>query len=491
MMTMSTERRKQPEALGPVETLSELLRIGKDEMNLAEFPMTSLSDKPASGETSLRFEDQIYDDRKKRLITRKRIIEGSKEYGLPTATDDAVILALIRLTQLKNAFSSREVDFTRLELITMLNWPNKGQSYDRIAQSLHRVAGVTYHFENSWWDNRRKAWTTKIFGIIDNVDLNDSRETDGQGVLFTSRIVWNQIILDSFQAGYLRSLDFRLAMSFRHAISLRIYRFMGKRFHLRPEWTFDIKDFAYEHIGLSRHYEGGTQIARKLSPALIELETADFLEPLPGKERFIKKGREWSIRLVQKAATFSASLAPPTSEAALPPLVTELVSRGVTRATAAELVRQHPAERIKAKLEVFDWLAEKQDKRVARSPAGYLVKSIADDYAAPKGFESRAVRQARAEAKRQADREVAERRRREREQAASDQARRQAVDTYLQRLTPAKRMALEADALAQADPEARQGYEEAPARLRATLLLGLVREHMARELGREVIRAEG
>src|SRR3954447_22169985 len=164
-----------------VETLSELLRIGKDEMNLAEFPMTSLSDRPITSETSLKFEDQIYDDRKKRLITRKRIIEGSKEYGLPTATDDSVILALIQLTKLKNGFTAREITFTRYELIGLLGWPNKGQSYDRIAQSLHRLAGVTYHFENSWWDNRRKAWMTKIFGIIDTVELSDSRESDGQG----------------------------------------------------------------------------------------------------------------------------------------------------------------------------------------------------------------------------------------------------------------------------------------------------------------------
>jgi hypothetical protein len=58
MTTMSTERLESLESLEPVETLSELLRIGKDEMNLAEFPMTSLSDKPAAAETSLRFEDQ-------------------------------------------------------------------------------------------------------------------------------------------------------------------------------------------------------------------------------------------------------------------------------------------------------------------------------------------------------------------------------------------------------------------------------------------------
>ena len=52
-------------------------------------------------------------------------------------------------------------------------------------------------------------------------------------------------------------------------------------------------------------------------------------------------------------------------------------------------MQQHPAEIIQAKMEVFDWLREKKDKRVAKSPAGYLVKSINDDYAAPKGFRPR------------------------------------------------------------------------------------------------------
>lgn len=150
---------------------------------------------------------------------------------------------------------------------------------------------------------------------------------------------------------------------------------------------------------------------------------------------------------------------------------------------------QYPADAIEAKLEVFDWLVEKQDKRVARSPAGYLVKSITDDYAAPKGFESRAARQARSEAKRQAEREAAAGRRREREQEDRDRAIREEVDAYLKRLTPAERTALEAEALARADSEARQVYEEATARIRAVILLGLVREHAAQELGRGAISA--
>jgi Replication initiator protein A len=446
---------EQSQPFDEVETLSELLRFGgKDEMNLAEFPMTSLSDRPVTSETSLKFEDQIYDDRKKKLVTRKRIIEGSKEYGLPTATDDSVILALIQLTKLKNGFTTREVTFTRHELISLLSWPNKGQSYDRIAQSLHRLAGVTYHFENSWWDNRRKAWTTKIFGIIDTVELNDSRETDGQGGLFPSQIIWNQIILDSFQAGYLRSLDFQLCMNLKHAISMRIYRFMGKRFHLKSDWTLDLKDFAYEHIGLSRNYEGGTQIARKLQPAIEELETVGFLEPMTEDERYLKKGRSWSIRFIKKPlATSPLPVSTGTTELVPSSLVTELTNRGVTKATAEGLLPKHPAEFIQLKLDVFDWLVEKQDKRIAQNPAGYLVKSINDDYAAPKGFISKAEQQRRQEAQQARDRKAAEDRRRQQDQEAREKAERQAIDAYWASLTPEQQAELDAASIAEADPE--------------------------------------
>ena len=436
-----------------VDAFSELLRIGKDEMNLAEFPMTSLSDRPITSETSLKFEDQIYDERKKRLVIRKRIIEGSKEYGLPTATDDSVILALIQLTKLKNGFTAREVMFTRHELISLLSWPNKGQSYDRIAQSLHRLAGVTYHFENSWWDNRRKTWTTKIFGIIDTVELNDSREADDQGGLVASRIIWNPIILDSFQAGYLRSIDFNLCINFRNHVSMRIYRFMGKRFHLKSDWTFDLKDFAYEHIGLSRIYEGGMQIARKLQPAIEELESVGFLEPLVEDERFLKKGRSWSIRFLKKTPTTSPGLALVEDPESRPPgSITELTDRGVTRATAEELVGKHPAEFIQLKMDVFDWLAGKQDKRIAQNPAGYLVKSISDDYAVPKGFVSKAEQQERQEARQAKEGKAAEDRRRQKTREAREKAESQAIEAYWASMTPEQQAALDAATIEQADP---------------------------------------
>src|SRR5205823_3435656 len=112
---------------------------GKDEMNFAEFPIALLTDRVPKDQKIIKFEDDIFDEKRKRIVTRRRIIEGSEEYGLPTATDDLVILGLIQLTKLKGGFKKREVEFTRLELIKMLGWADEGRSYDRIKLSLLRI----------------------------------------------------------------------------------------------------------------------------------------------------------------------------------------------------------------------------------------------------------------------------------------------------------------------------------------------------------------
>lgn len=337
----------------------------------------------------------------------------------------------------------------------MLGWPNEGKSYDRIKLSLQRIANVTYNYDNAWWDPRQKTWTTKIFHIIETVEINDSRASNGQGGLFPSRIVWNEVVFDSFQAGFLRNINFQLCMRLEHPTALRMYRFLGKRFHHKPDWTFDLKEFAYEHIGLGRNYEGGTQIARKLQPAIVELENVGFLQVLDDDARFFKKGRDWQIRLIQKAPAPIAAFPSPANQhhSVQPAVVMELTRRGISTPKAEEMAATYPADALHMKLDVFDWLMEKQDKRIAKSPAGYLVKSITDDYAPPKGFVSRAERQRLEEARQARERQAAEDRRRKQEKEASERAEKTAIAAYWASLTPEQQAELDAAADATAAPE--------------------------------------
>lgn len=145
---------------------------------------------------------------------------------------------------------------------------------------------------------------------------------------------------------------------------------------------------------------------------------------------------------------------PPLIVPEMTELEQELVQRSVTGAVAAELVRDHAEEKIRAQMERVDWLLEKKPDKVA-DPAAYLVGAIKNDYAAPKGFVSKAERQRRLEAKQAKEREAEEARRRKQEADSHAKAEQRAVDAYWASLTPEEQATLQAAADAEADPTTR------------------------------------
>jgi hypothetical protein len=168
-----------------------------------------------------------------------------------------------------------------------------------------------------------------------------------------------------------------------------------------------------------------------------------------------------------------------------------LTKRGVTAKSAAELVQKHPAESIYLKIDVFDWLMEKQDKRVAKSPEGYLVKSISDDYKAPNGFVSAAERHKQAEAKRRKEEDTAATRRRQREQEEKERELAAKVNAHLKSLTPDQLSQLEAVAIAQSSEEKRLNLDDPAMKMvRKTLVLMAVQEHIARLIQAGQLTAE-
>ena len=74
---------------------------GKDELNLAEFPLSCVADRSDPNQKTLTFEDKTWDDARGQMITRRLIITGSDEYGLPTALDDELLLGLIQISKIR------------------------------------------------------------------------------------------------------------------------------------------------------------------------------------------------------------------------------------------------------------------------------------------------------------------------------------------------------------------------------------------------------
>jgi hypothetical protein len=422
----------------------------KDELNLAEFPIAALADRVPDGQLSMVFEDRL-EQRDGPPIVRRLTITGSPKNGLPTALDDEVMVGLIQLTKRRNNFAEPRVTFSRYELIELLGWSQSGQSYQRIEEALHRWVGVVLMYENAWWDNAAKSWVDETFHILDNVTLYDRerRRPGGRGragagaragepPLPLSSFRWNEVIFRSFQSGNLKQLDLDTFLALKLPTTKRLFRFLDKRFYRRERLDFDLKTFACNHIGLSKTY-APTELKRRLKPAIEELEECGFLEPLPPEERYSAVGKgQWRVLFIQGPYhRDDAANADPTAEAA--ELVKTLGERGVAARAAADLVARSEPSRVRAKLEVFDWLVQNGDPRVAKNPAGYLVASIRSDYSDPAGYAAKAAAAARREAERRAA--EAERRKKAEEEAAARQAAQREADLRKRwdALTPGQR----------------------------------------------------
>jgi hypothetical protein len=433
-------------------------RNGRDELNLAEFPLAAISDCVPDGQKTLVFTDTIFDQGKSATITRRLTISASDAYGLPTALDDEVILGLVQVTK-QSGFANRRVEFTRYQLIQLLGWRDDGRSYDRIEQSLKRWLGVTLYYDKAWWDNGSRSWVDENFHILEHVTLHDAaprRHLNGElgreGV--HSFFVWNEVVFRSFQAGYLKQLDLDIYRSLESAVAKRMYRFLDKRFYHRDRCEFALGDFACEHIGLSRNYDTA-QIKRGLEGAIHELEAVGFLQPMSKEKRYLKVARgDWRIVLVQKPQPQSE---PVESADQVNELGQKLVKRGITASVAAELTGEFPANRIEMQLEVFDWLVSQKNANVSKNPAGYLVKAIREGFAAPKAF----GRSCRSKCRTQSSQILATPKQRVvvASNAEESSAFRSAIDEYWNRMSPAEREELEQTALAQAGRRMVQGFE--------------------------------
>jgi hypothetical protein len=205
---------------------------------------------------------------------------------------------------------------------------------------------------------------------------------------------------------------------------------------------------------------------------------------LSREERYFKAEDTWKIRFDRRKDRPALPAPDETEESPL--LVKALAERGVTQAKAEDLIRLHAAERIQQKLEIFDWMTERKDKRIGKSPAGWLVKAVEDDYAIPKGFESKAARQEREEAQRKWDRQAAEEAQRRRADQKRQAEEAEAVDAYIARLTPDDRAILEAEAIASSPEDVRRTLEDpALALLRNSLQKMCLRIYIAEKINQQ------
>ena len=363
----------------------------RDEMNLAEFPLALLSTRANPKVKTLEFSDQ-HRAPSGELVERKWIITGADKFGLPTATDDDVVLGLMRLS-MAQGFRQRKVYFTRYELLKTLRWSTEGRSYRRLIKSLDRLSGVRIRSTNSFYDNEKKAYQTCNFGIIDAYEINNEHGKkrgsagdsagDSAGEPTTSFFIWSEMLFDSFKAGYIKKLDLDLYFSLKSSISRRLYRYFDKHFYYKSTIERAVMSFAFEKLGLSRSYKYLSSVKQQLEPALEELKSVGFLSSY----EFYGRGEAAKLRVVSGSGLGaglgsggSARSGVNSSGGALTEkYVEELTSRGIAPVQAQRLISAQTEKnlaRLPEILKYYDHLVATNDYKVSKNKVGFLYRAV-------------------------------------------------------------------------------------------------------------------
>ncbi|MEQ8849009.1 replication initiator protein A [Botrimarina sp.] len=432
----------------------EAFEKGRDELNLAEFPLAAVCNRHLDGTKTVVFEDTVWDEEKRKRLPRKLTISGSDRFGLPTSKDDDVLLACVQLSSLEN-FDQREVHFSRYELLKLLRWPDETRYYRRLATSLRRWKGLTVYSDRAFYDKARRSWVNRDFGIFDNLYIYERDEVDKAAAQADSWLVWNEVVFGSFEAGYLKKLDWDFYLRLKDPVAKRLYRFLDKRFYHSDRLVMDLGELAFNKVRVSPNYNTA-QAKRALMKGIRELEHLWELRPMPEEKRFTKVARgKWEVLFTKDSRKRPS---PKRPEEVIDPLCTELTRRGVCQATAEQLVKEHPAKRVQATIELFDWHNDRGEER----GAGFLVAGIksAEAYAKPRGFQSKAdleqKRQASAAANRKREAELRRVKQRELQNIKAAEA---PFLAFWDNLSSQQQERYFAEAVAAADRTKRDGYQ--------------------------------
>jgi hypothetical protein len=380
-----------------------------------------------------------------------------------------------------------------------------GKPRDHIKRALYQNASafITAKLQYKLADGRKKeleAGFTRYSVIFTGEELSDGRKADAVYLELSDRFM--QVI----NGAQTRPLDYDYLKDLSPA-SQRLYEILSFQVYAALKHERSRAKLAYSefctHAPLTRSFEREkvrSQMKRIHAPHLksgyitsVELEQTTGQDGKPDwtiiytpgpKARaeyraFTKRGGPRTLEIEQPPPALESA----SRQVEPTPLERELIDRGVTPSTAAELVAAHPEEKITAQVEHFDWLKEKHPKKVAKNPGGFLADAVRKEYPTPPLFESKAKRAAREEVKREKERREAEARRLKEENRRRDHEAQARINAHLAKLTAEEQEHFDAEALELAEPQLRTSYEQANPAMRRMYQRVIRESHVRHILG--------
>ena len=300
-------------------------QTGRDELNLIDFPIGTLSYKQPLDDSGrrpeeLEFSVNTYDDDVGVAVPKKLTIRTSSQHGFPTPKEEQLLVGLLLLTRLKNNFTDPRVEFRPGELFRLMNWPHNGSSKRQLQTGLDRLCGVKLKYENSWQTEGEDY--AKVFhtGVLDSYQLTTAKGDHHERT--NSWILWSAKVYADIRSGNVKELNTDDFFSLKLPLARRLYRFLDKHLSTDPTFQMDLISFA-SHIGISEKSHIG-KIKERLKRPVEELQQLrGFIDSVQWTDRFARKGvGQWLITFSRQPAgaksqkpRFTARVEPQSTDA--------------------------------------------------------------------------------------------------------------------------------------------------------------------------------
>jgi len=381
----------------------------KSEVNFLVLPFFALWDKDVRRKVRTEYKTSVR--RKKQKLELSWIVVSNPEFGYPGPFDRAVYKAIEQIISALPTPIQNPIPLGSLYSLCKRMGIRKfgGSQYKKIKEALRRIMATSIISEGIFYHKGEEQWVEDSFHLVDRIVFKGRRLPNGE-IADTNYIFLNSWYIDNINSRYVKPIDWNHYKSLKTPVAQRLYELLGVKFYglLTKKGRF----ISYRYSTLcsllpitQQRYI--SKAKETLDPAHGKLEETGFLERCVWKE-LSRKENDWLIRYYpgkrarEEIKRFGLGeqleleLPPPKEEKASDgetglsdeqsKIAGDLIQRGITGTTAGKLVKDYPIDQIQRQMDVFDWLKQRNSPMLSKNPAGFLRKSIEEDYQPPEEY---------------------------------------------------------------------------------------------------------
>jgi hypothetical protein len=333
------------------------------EINLELLPLFLYKTRGRS-EESLEATNVIRTADGQRLEQYVKVV-GGREYGLPGPTERDVHVAIMKLVHRAGGMPPDGiVSFSLYELLKIMGKNRGGNNYEKVRESLDRIADSVIYAKNAFYDNETEQFRTHRFTPW-SVHFGSTRQ--GQGRSAERHVLkFHEILVRSYNSGFLKTLDTDFFFSLRNPMAKSLYQLVDAKRRGKLSWTVGLKQLR-QLIPMPESYRYDSKIREKVEPGLKELMERGFLE----RADYERRGEDQVIcfRISRKFVESRNRPQVPLSSRERD-TADALIRHGVSAPKAEKLVADNGASHCRRYLNALSY------QTGITNPAGWLIRYI-------------------------------------------------------------------------------------------------------------------